>query len=141
MKKYLPLLLFPLTLSVAKSSSSEQIIFECESKTRIYWRNAECDDEDTVLGRYPTPRGLSFKEQVYIAEMKKQGRQLLNRQGSSVVVIPSGVTRSDSGLCRSLEQQIRDVDEATRKPQTANSMAYYTDKRRRLRDQQFRECR
>lgn len=141
MKKYLPLLLFPLTLSVAKASSSEQIIFECESETRIYWRNAECDDGDTVLGRYPTPRGLSFKEQVYIAEMKKQGRQLLNQQGPSVAVIPSSVIRRDSWLCRNLERQIIDVDEKMRKPQTLSSMNYYQEKRRQLSDRRFRECR
>lgn len=141
MNKYLPLLLLPLTLSVAKASSSEQIIFECESQTREYWSNAKCDAGDTELGRYPTPRGLSFKEQVYIAEMKKQGRQMLNRQGGSVAVIPSSVSRRDSGLCRSLEQQIRDVDEKMRKPQTLSSMNYYQEKRRQLSDRRFRECR
>lgn len=55
-----------------------------------------------------------------------------------VVIIESGRDRKE---CKEIDQEIREIDEETRKPQTIYSMNYYREKRRELMDRRFRECR
>ena len=122
------------------SQAEKQIIRECRAGGGTYWSNGDCKNGDVQIGQYETPKGLSFNEQVYIANMKKQQQQQpRQQQGSSSGGKSDG--SSNSSICSSLDEEIKSIDAAMRQPQSASSMNHYTQRRRSLSDQKYRQCR
>ena len=120
--------------------AEKQIIRECRAGSGSYWSNSDCKDGHFQIGQYEAPKGLSFNEQVYIADMKKQQQQQpRHQQGGSVGVMSGG--SSNSSVCSSLDEEIKSIDAAMSQPQSASSMNHYTQRRRSLNDQKYRECR
>lgn len=128
----------------AGNQNAESTVYECKkpNERQVLYSTAQCTDGYLQVARHTVPSGVSFKDKVYIIEMRKQGRRALDSQkGGSAGIVPSHVTKRDTPNCKSIDAQIKSLDEQMRAPQSASSMSYLSDQRRKLSDRRFRECR
>ena len=128
----------------AGNQDAESTVYECKkpNSSSFLYSTMPCKDGYLQVARHTVPSGVSFKDKVYIIEMRKQGRRALDSQkGGSAGIVPSHVTKRDTPNCKNIEAQIKNLDEKMRAPQSASSMSYLNDQRRKLSDRRFRECR
>ena len=138
------------TLAVKRASGgvnagSSGSLYEClrlSDRQIWYYTNGCPPKEYKQLALHNVPAALSVKDKIYIVEMRKQGRRALDSQkGGSAGIVPSHVTKRDTPNCKSIDAQIKNLDEQMRAPQSASWMSYLSDQRRKLSDRRFRECR
>ncbi len=126
------------------NSGASGSLYEClrPSDRQIWYSTNGCPEEYKQLALHNVPAALSVKDKIYIVEMRKQGRRALDRQkGGSAGIVPSHVTKRDTPNCKSIDAQLKSLDEKMRAPQSASGMSYLHDQRRKLSDRRFRECR
>lgn len=120
------------------------VLFECRKQDgQIWYYTYQCPEGEKYIARHSVPANLSVKDKIYIVEMRKQGRRNLeeHEQRGSLGYAPSQRDKANTPNCKSIAEQIKHLDNQMRQPQSASSMSYLTDQRRKLSDRRFRECR
>ncbi|MDO5653524.1 MAG: hypothetical protein Q4G39_05415, partial [Brachymonas sp.] len=127
--------------TIPGDEAEREKILECRDAAGIYWtRNDACKQGDTELGAYTAPRGLSLKEQVYIAKMKKQVNEQLvvpNLPTASAGAGAASAAAADAGAekpisCAEIAQSIKTLDEARRSQHDAGTAEYFARRRTEL---------
>lgn len=120
------------------------VLFECRKQDgQIWYYTYQCPEGEKYIARHSVPANLSVKDKIYIVEMRKQGRRNLDeheRRGSAGVM-PSQIDKANTPNCKHIAEQIKHFDNLMRQPQSAASMSYLNEQRRKLSDRRFRECR
>lgn len=120
------------------------VLFECRKQYgQIWYYTYQCPEGEKYIARHSVPASLSVKDKIYIVEMRKQGRRNLDEheRRPSLGYAPSQRDKANTPNCKSIAEQIKNLDNQMRQPQSASSMSYLTDQRHKLSDRRFRECR
>ncbi len=119
-------------------------LLECKNNDgKIWYDTRECPEDYKQIARHSVPANLSVKDKIYIVEMRKQGRRNLDEheKRGSIGIAPSQIDKANTPNCKSIAEQIKHLDNQMRQPQSASSMSYLNEQRRKLSDRRFRACR
>lgn len=132
------------TRNVSGGVDVQGVLFECKKNNGETWYYTDgCPEDHKYIARHPVPASLSVKDKIYIVEMRKQGRRNLDEheQRGSIGIAPSQRDKANTPNCKGIAEQIKYIDNQMRQPQSASSMSYLNEQRRKLSDRRFRECR
>jgi hypothetical protein len=105
----------------------------------LFWSSAHCNQQRAHIERIaPVPPGLSFNEQVAIAQQQRDAARSVSE---NTYVAPVQSAQGPSVLkarCAALDEAIRAIDARARQPLPAFEQDRLATERKRLRDQQFR---
>lgn len=105
-----------------------------------FWSPEHCRERGALVERIESvPAGLPWDEQVQIADRQtRQGyavqREVMDQRGAST----PGVTGGDPSRCAYFSQQVEYYDRMARSPQSGASQSWIAERRKEVRDAQFR---
>lgn len=116
-------------------------VYLCVSNSGArFWSSEHCRERSAQIERIESvPGGLPWAEQVQIADQQtRQGyavqRQAMEQRGAST----AGTTGRDASRCADFNQQVEYYDRMARQPQSGASQSWIAERRKEVRDQQFR---
>jgi hypothetical protein len=122
------------------SAGSAQVFLCVSNSGGRFWSPDHCRERGALVERIEAvPGGLSWQQQVQIADQQTQQgyavqRQAMEQRGAATV----GVTAGDSSRCAHWNQQVEYYDRLARQPQSGASQSWIAERRKEARDQQFR---
>ena len=129
------------TVPARAATQNTSTIYRCKAYSGVvFWSGTHCNQKKALVDRMvEVPRGLSFKEQVVVAEraMPKSPRPAAApRSASMPTAAAPRPTRAQS--CESLKRKIELIDAEARQPLPAWRQDELRNKRKNARDEQFR---
>jgi len=122
-------------------ASGRAQIFLCVSNSGgRFWSSEHCRERGAQIDRIESvPAGVPWDQQVQIADQQtRQGyaiqRQNMAQRGGAT----AGTTGRDPSRCAYFNQQVEYYDRLARQPQSSSSQASIAERRKEIRDQQFR---
>jgi hypothetical protein len=105
-----------------------------------FWSSNHCRERGALVERIESvPAGLPWDQQVQIADQQtRQGyavqREVMAQRGAST----PGTTGGDPSRCTYFNQQVEYYDRLGRSPQSGATQSWIAERRKEVRDQQFR---
>lgn len=122
------------------AAGSAQVFLCMSNSGGRFWSSEHCRERGAQIDRIESvPAGLPWDQQVQIADQQaRQGyaiqRQNMTQRGGAT----AGSTGSDPSRCTYFNQQVEYYDRLARQPQSSSSQAWIAERRKEVRDQQFR---
>lgn len=116
-------------------------VFLCVSNSGgRFWSSEHCRERGAQIDRIESvPAGLPWDQQVQIADQQTRRGYAIQRQNMAQRGgATAGTTGSDPSRCAHFNQQVEQYDRMARQPQTSSSQAWIAERRKEVRDQQFR---
>jgi len=118
-------------------------VFLCVSNSGgRFWSSTHCRERGALVERIESvPAGLSWEQQVQIADQQtRQGhavqQQAMEQRGATTPGVTGG--GGDASRCAYFNQQVEYYDRLARQPQSGASQSWIAERRKEVRDQQFR---
>ncbi|WP_157008409.1 hypothetical protein [Xenophilus azovorans] len=105
-----------------------------------FWSSNHCRERGALIERIESvPAGLPWDQQVQIADQQtRQGyavqRQVMSQRGAST----PGATGGDPSRCAHFNEQVAYYDRMARQPHSGVSQSWIAERRKEVRDAQFR---
>lgn len=125
------------TVPARKGSANTTTIYRCKAYSGVvFWSSHHCHLKKALVDRLvEVPRGMSFQQQILVAERslprKREPVRQVQRQARAV---PG---QSKQVECDALEKTIANIDARTRQPLAAGEQDHWRGKRKEARERQF----
>jgi len=116
-------------------------VFLCVSNSGgRFWSAAHCRERGAQIERIESvPADLPWEQQVQIADQQTRAGYAIQRQNMAQRGgATAGSTGRDPSRCAHFNQQVAYYDRLARQPQGIPSQAWIAERRKEVRDQQFR---
>lgn len=143
----MPRLIFALAFLVSLPTAGHAAtLFHCKNpEGGTFWSSAHCSKHNALIDRTVTvPDNMPFEQQVQIGNKIRADAEALyapQQRAPQTVVHQQGV-QQPAVDCAAISQEIATLDALARQPQSAGTQDSIAQRRRQLRDIQFRaRCR
>jgi len=136
MKKTIPILFFIFVGNVNAAT-----LYLCKTYSGgLFWYSQTCSNAQSLIERMVNvPDNLPFEQQVNIGEQNlAQARKIITDRNSNNYTVQNNTNQDKKNYCISIAQQIINIDNQARLPQSSQMQSYLTDEKRKLRDNQYR---
>lgn len=125
------------TVPTSKASANATTIYRCKAYSGVvFWSSTHCNQKKALIdSMVEVPRGLSFEQQVLVAERSLPRQQTPVRQVQQQMVTSGAADKR--GECDRLNAEIRAIDAITRQALSGPEQDWWRTKRQKARDQQF----
>jgi len=137
-----------MALAGVTTASPAATLFHCKNpEGGTFWSSVHCSKHNALIDRTVTvPDNMPFEQQVQIGNKVRADAEALYAapQSSSRTVVQSQVQVHAAAEinCAGISQEIAELDALARQPQSAGTQDWIAQRRRTLRDVQFRNrCR
>jgi len=132
-----------MTVTAIATTASADTLYLCKNYSGgMFWSSAACSTQKALIDRTVTvPNGMPFDQQVALGEqVKAQGEALAKPPAQTQQTVTT--SQSPSVNCKAISTEIASIDAMARQPQSGSTQNWISDRRRALRDTQFRNrCR
>ena len=143
-RSLLPIVLCSILLAPITSSNAATI-YLCKSYSGgSFWASDSCANHKGLIDRIVSvPDNMPFDQQVAIGEADRQNAQnLVNQQAQNTNTTTTTTTVTTTVNCDAISKEISSLDSMARQPQSASTQDWISQKKKSLRDTQFRNhCR
>lgn len=131
-----------LVLVSAANATSAATLYLCKNYSGgMFWSSAACSTHQALIDRTVTvPDDMPFEQQVQLGEQAKAQGEALARPPTQPQQVQA---RQQTSIdCKAISTEIASLDSMARQPQSASAQNWIAERRRTLRDTQFRnKCR
>jgi len=106
----------------------------------LFWYSQTCSNAQSLIERMVNvPDNLPFEQQVNIGEQNlAQARKIITDRNSNNYTVQNNTNQDKKNYCISIAQQIINIDNQARLAQSSQMQNYLNNKKRELRDTQYR---
>ncbi|MDM0043769.1 hypothetical protein QTH91_04675 [Variovorax dokdonensis] len=122
------------------AAGSAQVFLCVSNSGSRFWSSEHCRERGAQIDRIESvPAGLPWDQQVQIADQQtRQGYAIQRKNMEQRGGATAGTTGRDPARCAHFNQQVDYYDRLARRPQSSVSQGWVAERRKEIRDQQFR---